>query len=147
MPALRYAVSHPFPIVCISHPSLSLVLPPRQFKAEFGHTVVPQNSGQLGAWVHSQRVHYKKFKAGEKSAMTAEKALRLTEMGFCFNASDRFRGNKRHRTHEQTAAEELQQQQQQQLQQHQLQHQHDQHQQHYHMQEMVHVPQGFQPYI
>ncbi|KAL3760934.1 hypothetical protein ACHAWU_009613 [Discostella pseudostelligera] len=119
-----------------------------QFKAEFGHTVVPQNSGQLGAWVHSQRVHYKKFKAGEKSAMTAEKALRLTEMGFCFNASDRFRGNKRHRTHEQTAAEELQQQQQQQqLQQHQLQHQHDQHQQHYHMQEMVHVPQGFQPYI
>ena len=80
------------------------------------------------------------------SSLSAEKALRLTEMGFCFNASDRFRGNKRHRTHELTAAEELQQQQQQ-LQQHQLQHQHDQHQQHYHMQEMVHVPQGFQPYI
>ena len=26
--------------------------------------------------------------------MTAEKALKLTEVGFCFNASDRFRGNK-----------------------------------------------------
>jgi hypothetical protein len=128
--------------------SLTLSLPTRQYKAEFGHTVVPQNSGQLGAWVHSQRVHYKKFKAGEKSQMTAEKALRLTEIGFCFNASDRFRGNKRHRTHEQVAAEEMQQQQQQQQQHHlQMLQQHDQ-QQHYHqMQEMVHVPQGFQPYI
>jgi hypothetical protein len=26
--------------------------------------------------------------------MTTEKALRLTEIGFCFNASDRYRGNK-----------------------------------------------------
>ena len=26
--------------------------------------------------------------------MTAEKALKLTEIGFCFNAADRFRGNK-----------------------------------------------------
>ena len=121
---------------------------PSQFKLEFGHTVVPQNSGPLGAWVHSQRVHYKKFKAGEKSQMTAEKALRLTEVGFCFNASDRFRGNKRHRMNEQTAAEEMQQQQHLQQQQHhrQLQQQQQQQQQHYqqqHLQEM----QGFQPYI
>lgn len=65
-----------------------------QYKDEYGHTVVPQNSGQLGAWVHSQRVHYKRFKAGTKSQMTTEKALRLTEIGFCFNASDRYRGNK-----------------------------------------------------
>ena len=67
------------------------------YKSEFGHTVVPQNSGQLGAWVHSQRVHYKKYKEGQKSQMTAEKALKLTEIGFCFNASDRYRGNKRNR--------------------------------------------------
>jgi hypothetical protein len=90
-------------------------------------------------------VHYKKFKAGEKSQMTAEKALRLTEVGFCFNASDRFRGNKRHRMNEQTAAEEMQLQQQQhhrQLQQQQQQ-QHEQHYQQQHLQEM----QGFQPYI
>lgn len=106
-----------------------------QYKAEFGHTVVPQNSGQLGAWVHSQRVHYKKFKEGGKSQMTAEKALKLTEIGFCFNASDRYRGNKRHKTAEQEAEEmALMEQQQQQLIE----------QQQYEMQETVHVPQAVQ---
>lgn len=77
-----------------------------QYKAEFGHTVVPQNSGQLGAWVHSQRVQYKKYKEGLKSQMTAEKALKLTEAGFCFNASDRYRGNKRHKPDEQEVEEQ-----------------------------------------
>ena len=73
-----------------------------QYKNEYGHTVVPQNSGQLGACVHSQRVHYKRFKAGTKSQMTTEKALRLTEIGFCFNASDRYRGNKSRNSNETT---------------------------------------------
>ena len=74
-----------------------------QYKAEYGHTVVPQNSGQLGAWVHSQRVHYKRYKAGTKSQTTAEKALRLTEIGFCFDASDRYRGTKRQLEHQEEA--------------------------------------------
>jgi hypothetical protein len=34
------------------------------------------------------------MKEGKPTPMTAEKALKLTEIGFCFNASDRFRGNK-----------------------------------------------------
>lgn len=34
------------------------------------------------------------MKEGKPTSMTAEKALKLTEVGFCFNASDRFRGNK-----------------------------------------------------
>ncbi len=42
----------------------------------------------------AQRVNYKKFKDGKPTPMTAEKALKLTEIGFCFNAADRFRGNK-----------------------------------------------------
>ncbi|KAL9185833.1 hypothetical protein ACHAXT_003610 [Thalassiosira profunda] len=115
-----------------------------QYKAEFGHTVVPQNSGQLGAWVHSQRVHYKKYKEGQKSQMTAEKALRLTEIGFCFNASDRYRGNKRHRgqleaEEEEAAAME---------QQHpgHLAHQQQQHYHHHHLQEAMQVP-PLQPYV
>jgi hypothetical protein len=41
-----------------------------------------------------QRVAYKKFKAGEKSTLTAEKALKLAEVGFCFEASDRFKCSK-----------------------------------------------------
>lgn len=130
----------------VNHSELS------QYKAEFGHTVVPQNSGQLGAWVHSQRVHYKKFKDGQKSQMTAEKALKLTEIGFCFNASDRYRGNKRHRSHEQEEEEVdptqhamMQQHQYPQAQQVQPQHYHHHHQ----MQDTVHVPgvPPLQPYI
>ena len=130
-----------------SHMNLSLTLlsSSRQYKAEYGHTVVPQNSGQLGAWVHSQRVHYKKYKNGQKSQMTAEKALRLTEIGFCFNASDRYRGNKRHRTAEQQEEEEAQLQQH--LQQQQQQHQQQGYQQIHQLQETVQVPQGFQAYM
>ena len=122
----------------ISHELVTnpFILLSRQYKAEYGHTVVPQNSGQLGAWVHSQRVHYKKYKNGQKSQMTAEKALRLTEIGFCFNASDRYRGNKRHRTDEQQQEEEAQLQQQQQG-----------YQQIHQLQETVLVPQGFQAYM
>lgn len=44
--------------------------------------------------MHAQRVHYKKFKKGEPSQMTAEKALKLSEIGFCFDAAERFRGSR-----------------------------------------------------
>lgn len=64
-----------------------------QYKKDMGDTVVPQNSGRLGQWVHAQRVHYKKFKRGEKSQMNAERALKLSEIGFVFDAGDRFRGS------------------------------------------------------
>ncbi|KAL7499616.1 hypothetical protein ACHAWT_007540, partial [Skeletonema menzelii] len=65
-----------------------------RYKEQNGDTIVPQNSGRLGQWVHAQRVQYKKFKRGEQSQMTAEKALKLSEIGFCFDAAERFRGNK-----------------------------------------------------
>ena len=42
-----------------------------------------------------QRRAYKKYMAGEKSGMTAEKALKLEEIDFCFDASSRFNGQKR----------------------------------------------------
>jgi len=42
-----------------------------------------------------QRIAYKKFKAGEKSTMTPEKALQLTEAGFCFDASEKMGGARR----------------------------------------------------
>jgi len=65
------------------------------FKEINGHTVVPQNNtGPLGGWVRMQRVAYKKFQAGEKSTMTSEKALRLMEIGFCFDASANWSGSK-----------------------------------------------------
>eukprot|EP00984_Skeletonema_dohrnii_P001402 scaffold447_cov112-Skeletonema_dohrnii-CCMP3373.AAC.3 len=65
-----------------------------RYKEQNGDTIVPQNSGRLGQWVHAQRVHYKKFKKGEQSQMTAEKALKLSEIGFCFDAAERFRGSR-----------------------------------------------------
>ena len=126
------------------------------YKSEFGHTVVPQNSGQLGAWVHSQRVHYKKYKEGQKSQMTAEKALKLTEIGFCFNASDRYRGNKRNRMEpEEEEAPIVSEHHMHHLQQQQplppppQQQQQQQQQHHYQMHETVHIPvqMQHQPYI
>ena len=65
----------------------------RLFKEEYGHTVVPQNSGRLGEWVHAQRVEYKKLKAGKSSKLSTDKALKLADIGFVFDASRRRRGN------------------------------------------------------
>jgi len=70
----------------------------KAYKELHGHTVVPQNAGALGQWVHAQRVNYKKIKNGKSSSLSAEKALKLAEIGFVFNASDRsFRGRKQKR--------------------------------------------------
>jgi predicted RNA-binding protein YlxR (DUF448 family) len=58
------------------------------FKQIFGHTVVPQHSTHtpgLGAWVKQQRNNYKKLKKGQKCSMTAEKALKLANVGFVFD--------------------------------------------------------------
>jgi hypothetical protein len=51
------------------------------------HTIVPQNYQVLGWWVNTQRKQYKKLKSGKKSSLTAERALKLAELGFCFDAS------------------------------------------------------------
>lgn len=48
--------------------------------------LVPQLSGPLGVWVKSQRNGYRRMKAGKKTPMTPEKALKLKEAGFYFDA-------------------------------------------------------------
>lgn len=60
------------------------------------HNITPSGKVEYaGNWVRMQRVAYKKFKAGEQSTMTAAvKALKLAEVGFCFDASDRFKCSK-----------------------------------------------------
>jgi len=64
-----------------------------QFKEEHGHCLVPQISGGiLGEWVRRQRCQYKKLMASERTSLTHEKALRLSSIGFCFDASSRFKG-------------------------------------------------------
>jgi len=63
-----------------------------QFKATYNHAVVPQSFPGLGEWVHSQRLYYKKLKAGKKSPLTSERLLRLADVGFVFDATKR-RGN------------------------------------------------------
>jgi len=64
------------------------------YKEEHGHTLVPQLAGPLGVWVKQQRTEYRNMKAGRKTPMTAEKALRLKEIGFHFDA-ERFKGRGR----------------------------------------------------
>ena len=63
------------------------LVPKRAFKEEYGHTLVHDSYGPLAGWVRNQRDGYRKMKAGKQSAMTAEKALRLTEVGFHFDAT------------------------------------------------------------
>lgn len=58
----------------------------KEFIRQHGHSIVPQLTPGLGEWVHTQRVEYKKMQKGKKSVLTAERALQLVEIGFCFDA-------------------------------------------------------------
>jgi len=63
------------------------------FKESHGHTLVPCSyHTPLAGWARNQRDSYRWWRKGEKSQMTAEKALRLTEIGFLWDAS-RVRGH------------------------------------------------------
>lgn len=61
----------------------------KDFKETFGHTVVPQHYPNLGWWVNTQRKERKKLKAGKKTSLTIERCLKLTEIGFVFDASNK----------------------------------------------------------
>jgi hypothetical protein len=64
------------------------------YKEEHGHTLVSQKNGSLGIWVKQQRTEYRRMKKGQKSFMTAEKALQLNEIGFKFDA-EKYKGRNR----------------------------------------------------
>ena len=59
------------------------------FRQEYGHACVPQHYPGLGYWVHAQRNAYRALKKGKKSSMTHEKANRLNECGFVWDAMKR----------------------------------------------------------
>jgi len=65
-----------------------------QFKDTYGHTLVPQNNSALGEWVHKQRKMYKLLKSGKPCSLTTERALKLADVGFVFDASAYRRGRK-----------------------------------------------------
>jgi hypothetical protein len=59
-----------------------------------GHAVVPQHYkgyDSLGKWVQSQRKNYKKMRKGSQSSMTPEKAFKLAEIGFVWDAMYKIR--------------------------------------------------------
>ena len=56
--------------------------------------LVPQLSGPLGVWVREQRNGYNRMKAGKKTPITAERALKLSEAGFVFYA-EKYKGKYR----------------------------------------------------
>lgn len=64
------------------------------FKEQHGHTLVPQNTSSLGEWVHKQRKSYKLLKNGLPSSLSTERALKLADVGFIFDASAFRRGRK-----------------------------------------------------
>jgi len=61
----------------------------KEYKSLFGHTIVPQHYPNLGWWVNTQRKEHKKLKSGQKTSLTIERCLKLTEIGFCFDASNK----------------------------------------------------------
>ncbi|KAL7533500.1 hypothetical protein ACHAWF_004581 [Thalassiosira exigua] len=62
-----------------------------QWKERHGHPYVPTNARGLGYWVGAQRKAYKAHKGAEKKSrfpsFNAEKALKLENAGFAFDAS------------------------------------------------------------
>ena len=57
----------------------------KAYKEEYGHTNVPksyQSNPSLGQWVQTQRVYYKRIKAGKPSHMTEERRQQLDDIGF-----------------------------------------------------------------
>ena len=61
-----------------------------EFKARFGHYLVPQQyayNRELGHWVSNQRKYYNSHQKGRKSPMTAELIRALESVGFEWNTS------------------------------------------------------------
>ena len=59
------------------------------FKGRYGHCFVHNTYGRLGRWCDDQRAHYKLFKEGKSSPMTAKKVGMLNKAGFCWTFSSR----------------------------------------------------------
>ncbi|KAL7550832.1 hypothetical protein ACHAWF_014035 [Thalassiosira exigua] len=57
----------------------------QSYRKEHGHVDVPlkyERNPQLGSFVNNQRSEYRRYQAGEKTSMTAEKARELEDLGF-----------------------------------------------------------------
>jgi len=52
------------------------------FHKYHNHVQVPISNYQLSTWLKRQRRHYKRYIAGQKSTMTAERVRRLSKLGF-----------------------------------------------------------------
>jgi len=61
----------------------------KEFIETNGHAVVPQATPGLGEWVHTQRTKYKRLQQGKKSSLKPEQALKLVEVGFVFDATNK----------------------------------------------------------
>lgn len=62
-----------------------------QFKAQFGHCLVPnryEHDRQLGQWVSRQRRHYRLLQENKNSNMTPERIHQLENIGFVWSARE-----------------------------------------------------------
>jgi len=55
-----------------------------RFRALHGHCRVPCKTSALGQFVRTQRKAYKDLKEGQKSSLTPDRLIKLTEIGFAF---------------------------------------------------------------
>lgn len=66
------------------------------YRRENGHCNVPtkyKKDSSLGRWVSTQRKQYKEMKDGKRTLMTEERAKRLEDLGFRWNALERDESN------------------------------------------------------
>jgi len=68
----------------------------KAYQEEHGHTNVPksyQPNPSLGQWVQTQRVYYKRLKAGKPTHMTNERRQQLDDIGFQWHVGTGRKGN------------------------------------------------------
>lgn len=63
----------------------------KKFKEKHGHCIVPTKykiNPQLGCWVSTQRVHYKRMQVGRLNSLNQEKIDRLNDLDFVWDATE-----------------------------------------------------------
>jgi len=63
----------------------------QKFKEKHGHCIVPtkyKTNPQLGCWVSTQRVHYKRMQVGRLNSLSQEKIDRLNALDFVWDATE-----------------------------------------------------------
>ena len=86
--------------VVIYHVNFNTILKTYFQFIQHGHTKVPQKHPSLGRWVKQQRKYFQRWKNGKPIPLSAERLLKLNEIGFVFEVRVRSIGSRRKTVHD-----------------------------------------------